>query len=300
MTTSTTKRRSKNAMERTVKLFGHPIHPTLGPFRLGRLGIATVALLGLFVAGAAGGLARYETPAAAAQPAGHPAHVHRGTCDTLDPAPLFPLADAVAAGAGAPQAGGTAGAAVPPPVASSVTTLQLPLANILASQHAINAHESAVNIQRYIACGEIAGAPDARGNLFVELREQNASGFSGAGWLRDNGNGTTTAILFLAQGLTGTPAAGLPAATDTQAATIRMVDFAFEPATTQVKAGTTVTWVNDGPTPHTSTASSGATTWDSGILQAGQSFSFTFDQPGSLDYLCLLHPSMTAHIDVVL
>ena len=292
-------------MESTVKLFGRPIHPTLVPFRLGRIGIAAVALLGLFVAGAGPGLAQYETPAAAEQPAGHPAHVHRGACDTLDPAPLVPLADAVATGPGAPQVGGTSGAGATISVASSVTTLQVPLADLLASQHAVNVHESAANIQNYIACGEIAGAPDARGNLFVELREQNASGFSGVGWLRDNGNGTTTAILFLAQGLTGTGAAAAPAAsppaaeTATQAATIRIVDFAFEPATTQVKVGTTVTWVNNGPAPHTSTASSGATTWDSGVLQAGQSFSFTFDQPGSFDYLCLLHPAMTAHIDVV-
>jgi plastocyanin len=30
--------------------------------------------------------------------------------------------------------------------------------------------------------------------------------------------------------------------------------------------------------------------WDSGILQKGQSFSCTFNTPGTYEYLCSVHP----------
>src|SRR5215210_8428678 len=63
-----------------------------------------------------------------------------------------------------------------------------------------------------------------------------------------------------------------------------------------VAPGTTVTWVNDGEEPHTSTADDG--TWDSGTLQPGESYSFTFDEPGDYSYLCEIHPDMTATINV--
>ena len=83
------------------------------------------------------------------------------------------------------------------------------------------------------------------------------------------------------------------------AATIHIVDFAFEPAQAEVKVGTTVTWVNDGATAHTSAAYvEGTKYWDSNILNSGQSYSFTFTEPGSFDYLCTLHPNMKAHLDV--
>jgi plastocyanin len=78
--------------------------------------------------------------------------------------------------------------------------------------------------------------------------------------------------------------------------TVSIQDFFFEPDQLTVAPGTTVTWVNDGQTPHTSTADDG--TWDSGTLQPGESFSFTFDEPGTYSYLCEIHPEMTGTVDV--
>ncbi len=113
----------------------------------------------------------------------------------------------------------------------------------------------------------------------------------------------------------GTPSLATPAATGTPDATpvagceepgistgttIRIVDFDFEPAEAQVKVGTSVTWVNEGAAAHTSAAYVGGTKyWDSNILESGQSYAFTFTEPGSFDYLCTLHPTMKAHLDVV-
>ena len=87
-----------------------------------------------------------------------------------------------------------------------------------------------------------------------------------------------------------------PAASAQDEMTVSIQDFFFEPDQLTVAPGTTVTWVNDGAVPHTSTADDGA--WDSGTLQPGESFSFTFDDPGDYSYFCEIHPDMTATITV--
>jgi len=87
-----------------------------------------------------------------------------------------------------------------------------------------------------------------------------------------------------------------PAASAQDDMTVSIQDFSFSPDQMTVAPGTTVTWVNDGQQPHTSTADDG--TWDSGTLQPGDDYSFTFDQPGTYTYHCSIHPDMTATITV--
>src|SRR5215218_11451091 len=87
-----------------------------------------------------------------------------------------------------------------------------------------------------------------------------------------------------------------PAASAQDDMTVSIQDFFFSPDQLTVAPGTTATWINDGASPHTSTADDG--TWDSGTLQPGESFSFTFDDPGDYSYLCEIHPDMTATITV--
>jgi plastocyanin len=66
-----------------------------------------------------------------------------------------------------------------------------------------------------------------------------------------------------------------------------------------IPLGTTVTWTNDDPTmPHTVTAADGS--FDSGIMQPGDSWSHTFDKPGDLEYFCTLHPWMRAKVSVMM
>ena len=92
------------------------------------------------------------------------------------------------------------------------------------------------------------------------------------------------AVLFLA------PAAAL-------AASVSITDFQFTPATVTIQAGDSVTWTNNsGGTPHTTTSDSGV--WDSGTLNAGQSFTFTFKTPGTFAYHCDIHPQMTGTVVV--
>lgn len=69
--------------------------------------------------------------------------------------------------------------------------------------------------------------------------------------------------------------------------TVPMDEFKFVGGPTTVKVGTTVTWVNEEAAPHTATADNGS--FDSGTLQKGQSFSFTFKAAGEFKYYCVLH-----------
>jgi plastocyanin len=72
-------------------------------------------------------------------------------------------------------------------------------------------------------------------------------------------------------------------------ATVIAKNFTFVPKIEHVSAGTTVTWfVQQGP--HTVTSDSGV--FDSGNLNTGQKFRFTFTKPGVYKYHCDYHVSM--------
>ncbi|MCA9860190.1 MAG: cupredoxin domain-containing protein, partial [Thermomicrobiales bacterium] len=105
---------------------------------------------------------------------------------------------------------------------------------------------------------------------------------------------------------TGTPAASPAAspvasgtaepATQTAGATVEIsiIDFAFEQASITVAPGTTIVWTNNGVAPHTVSG----LPEESGTLEPGQSFSFTFDEAGTYGYLCAFHPQMAGQVIV--
>lgn len=91
------------------------------------------------------------------------------------------------------------------------------------------------------------------------------------------------------------PASGTPAAAPgTTTVTIR--DLAFAPATLEIPAGATVRWTNEDPIPHTATADDGS--FDTGVIEPGQTGSQTFTEPGRFSYFCAFHPQMQATIVV--
>jgi plastocyanin len=251
------------------------------------------------------GLALLAVPgiAATAQDAAvapHPSHIHEGTCAELNPQPAYPLTDVAAVAPDAP-----AGA-----VEVGHTTVEVSLDDLLAAPYAINVHESAENAANYIACGDVAG-PVVDGLLLIPLREQNESGYNGIAALGANAAGGTDVSVYLAPpagaaaAMVATPAVATEtqaaAATETEAAaaqsvTVDIADFAFSPQVLEIPVGTTVTWTNSDTSQHTATANDGS--FDSGILAQGASFSFTFDTPGTFDYICSLHPNMTGQIVV--
>jgi len=78
--------------------------------------------------------------------------------------------------------------------------------------------------------------------------------------------------------------------TATSPDTITITGMSF-PATTTVKTGTTVTWVNKDAMAHTVTSDDG-TSFDSGSLNPGDSFSFVANTAGSFPYHCNFHANM--------
>ena len=74
-------------------------------------------------------------------------------------------------------------------------------------------------------------------------------------------------------------------------------NFAFEPAQITVKAGQRVNWQNDDGAPHGLVFKDGGAGID--LLLPGKSFARTFDKPGTYDYVCSVHPYMTARVTVI-
>ena len=74
-------------------------------------------------------------------------------------------------------------------------------------------------------------------------------------------------------------------------------NFQFTPPVLTVKAGTSVTWVNDDDVPHLIASSEGRFK-SSTVLDTGQRFSVTFAKAGTYSYFCSLHPKMQGKVVV--
>ena len=150
----------------------------------------TLLAAGLFVIGGIGGAAQDATPTGGAGHA-HPAHIHLGTCDALDPNPTFPLTDVALAPA---ASGDETDGATAIPVERSVTTVDATLEDLRSGGYAINIHQSAEDIGTYIACGNLSGVIDDSGALVVGLGELNNSGYSGVAILTEQGKQTNVSV----------------------------------------------------------------------------------------------------------
>ena len=77
-----------------------------------------------------------------------------------------------------------------------------------------------------------------------------------------------------------------PAAATAANGAVTIKNFAFEPKSLTVKAGTTVVWT-DSEGRHTVEADKGE--FKSDVLTAGKTFEFKFDKPGKYAYHCGFH-----------
>ena len=76
-------------------------------------------------------------------------------------------------------------------------------------------------------------------------------------------------------------------AQDAGGASVSVLDNLFSPASLQLAAGDTLTWSQDGAEQHTITADDGS--FDSGLINPGDVFAFTFDVSGTYPYYCQIH-----------
>ena len=79
-------------------------------------------------------------------------------------------------------------------------------------------------------------------------------------------------------------------------------DDCFIPSTVTIGVGETVTWENTDNAAHTATGgnpSDGPSgVFDSSLMMAGGSFSHTFEEAGTYDYHCMVHPWMQGFVIV--
>ena len=264
-----------------------------------------ISLAGLIVGGSSGVIRANAAPGDAAVPAAYPAFVFSGHCASLGLTPRFTLADVtVTTVYGNPKAVDRA------PAGSDL--LPVTLADLLAEPYAIVIRGGIGDTAETLACGDIDRMA-TEGRLAVGLQEQNRSGFAGIARLRGE-RGQTHLTVFLAEGLAGTasarksawamaaaPGCGCAAARDPNAseATVAITDSLFVPGPLQVQTGATVTWVNAGSADHTVTVfHAGKLVTDSDVLPVGRSFTHSFHEPGTYDYLSTLDESMRGRVVV--
>ncbi len=71
---------------------------------------------------------------------------------------------------------------------------------------------------------------------------------------------------------------------------------AFQPNPLEIPVGTTVIWTNDDFGIQTVTDNNGA--FESDTLRPDDTFESTFNELGTYDYHCMLHPTMVAQVEV--
>src|ERR687890_1468912 len=90
--------------------------------------------------------------------------------------------------------------------------------------------------------------------------------------------------------------AGVEAVPVEDARSVGIGDNFFAPPDAAVEPGTTITWTNNGARPHTVTADDGS--FDSGVLNPGDSYTVAFDGQGTVTYHCTIHPEGMGSVTV--
>ena len=87
-----------------------------------------------------------------------------------------------------------------------------------------------------------------------------------------------------------------PTVLDDLAVTTELIGVLYRQPNRSVPVGATVTWLNLDVAAHDSAARDGM--WETVLLQHDEEFAVTFDEPGTWDYYCTIHPYMTATLTV--
>ena len=106
--------------------------------------------------------------------------------------------------------------------------------------------------------------------------------------------------------ISGLPLIAVAAALATQlslaavpsAVTVIQKDIAFHPGRVEIKAGGTVTFINEDPFGHNVYSDSPGGEFDIGRQQVGQKNVITFKHPGTFIAECRIHPKMRLEIVV--
>ena len=78
--------------------------------------------------------------------------------------------------------------------------------------------------------------------------------------------------------------------------TVTIENMRFQPEALTVARGDTIVWVNKDLVPHTATSEKGG--FDSKMIQAGKSWTYTVRKKGEFAYVCTYHPTMKGMLSV--
>lgn len=81
---------------------------------------------------------------------------------------------------------------------------------------------------------------------------------------------------------------------------VTMQNIAFNPKSVTVKVGQTITWVNEDSVEHNVTTQPGSSaSFKSKNFGQGGTYSWKATKPGTVKYVCTIHPGMDASITVL-
>jgi plastocyanin/glucose/arabinose dehydrogenase len=162
-------------------------------------------------------------------------------------------------------------------------------------EHPVDVKFSADGKTMYVLDYGAGGKPNT-GRIWAVTRTAGGGAPGGAAPANQAAPAPTTAPVAAPPTPTPAAAAPPPAAAPAPApapapgsASVAIQSFAFNPQTLTIPAGTTVTWTNNDSVQHT-------VTWDdrsvdSGLFGQGQTFEYTFTEPGTYGYFCIPHGS---------
>jgi plastocyanin len=130
---------------------------------------------------------------------------------------------------------------------------------------------------------ELHGGPGGRGMSMVVTVVESLESVTPAPAATEPAAAATEAMeMATAEAPAATEAAPAPGSVS-----VDMENYEFTPDAITITAGTTVIWTNKDLDGHTVTSDEGSI--DSGNLDTDETFSYTFDQPGTYPFYCTYH-----------
>lgn len=129
--------------------------------------------------------------------------------------------------------------------------------------------------------------------LPVVLAVGALAAFAGCG---DDDSDTSSAAPATGGTAETTPDAAAPAAEAAPGAVV-MKGIRFMPGDITVSVGDTVTWTNEDPVDHDVVDEAGGK-FKSELFSEGETFEYTAEEAGAIEYVCTVHPGMGGTITV--
>jgi plastocyanin len=118
-----------------------------------------------------------------------------------------------------------------------------------------------------------------------------------------NSNSTNNSTSSISSTTSVSKASNSSSVSIVRGASFPSVSKTYYPSPLTITRGTMVVWTNKDSSLHTVTSGlpeqgSVGDLFDSGIISPEETFSYTFDKPGTFDYSCTLHPFMHGQVIV--